>query len=447
MNVYKIIFMILFTNFCTISGLDNPPELVRAFFKRFSAELGSSPEWTFTTPRIATSWGSCVITDNDITVTIGDQTACWVTPGGPWAIQYTTATETVSLKPQQSFIQPEWTINPPFSQENVFTNITEKLAQLSSIPTPTIPKAPTISAPTISMPTVSKAPRISPKVFKAPTTEEIIFDYYQKNLLYDDSIPKTPIRSSTSSYSLPKNPKLTLPRLAYPQRFYTNDQIVDAAWNWFGWHTLILEPEDIDAIIAEINYYAHINHLQIKEILQALQKKIEDDHYYHQERIEKKHYYKNLALDCIVGIGCCAINIALAGTTYYIYKKWHKGSNDKIENIRHELKNMGIEVKQNRYSYDMNRQINYIDLVYFKPLSDQDFSYARQCQQQLATLANDKDWALQAEICTVLVTLICCKTSIPLLLGVISQRLFPRHQEYCEKLLLIQEKITAQLGL
>lgn len=425
MNIYKIIFLLLFTNFSTILGLDNPPELVRTFFKRFTTELGSSPEWTFTTPRITTSWGSCIITDNDITVTIGNQTACWVTPGGPWTVQYTSATETVSLKPQQSFIQPEWTINPPFSQENVFTNITEKLAQLSSIPTPTIPKAPTI------------IPTISPKVFKAPTIDEII----------SDSIPKKPIISSASSYSLPKNSKLTLPKLVYPQRFYTKDQIVNAAWNWLGWHTLILEPEDIDTIFAEINYYAHINHLETKDILQALQKKIEDNLHYHLERIEKKHYYQHLALDCTVGIGSCAISIALAGITYYIYKKWHKGSNNKIENIRHELKNMGIEVKQDRSAYEMNRQVNYIDLVYFKSLSDKDFSYARQCQQQLATLTNDKNWALQTEICTGLATLASIPMSLAIISGVILNRLFPKHLEHYEKLLLIQEKITAQLVL
>ena len=260
--------------------------------------------------------------------------------------------------------------------------------------------------------------------------------------------PPELIRSSPNIYSLPKNPKLTLPKLVYPQRFYTENQIVNAAWNWFGWRRLELKAEDIDTIIAEINYYAYINHLKNKDILQVLQKKIENDIQFHQERIEKKHYYKNLALDSAIGIGSCAMSIALAGITYYIYKKWHKGSNNKIENICEELKNMGIEVQRNRYDYDMmGNTINYIDLIYFKPLSDQDFLYARQCQQQLATLDNDKDWAFNKGIWSALVTLICCKVSIPLLLGVISQRLFPKHRQHCEKLLLIQEKIAAQFAL
>lgn len=234
-----------------------------------------------------------------------------------------------------------------------------------------------------------------------------------------------------------------MPKLVYFRKFYTKDQIVNAAWNWFGWRRLALEPEDIDTIIAEINYYAHISHLKNKDILQTLQKKIEDDLRYHLERIEKKHYYQNLALDCAVSIGSCAISIALAGITYYIYKKWHKGSNNKIKNIYHELKNMDIKVQQDRYAYDGNKMINYIDLVSFKPLSDQNFLYAQQCQQQLVILNNDKDWALKTEICTALGTL----ANIPMSLAIISRYLFPRHQEHYEKLLLIQKKITTQFGL
>lgn len=97
----KIILILCFFNLSLFAN-NTPPELVRIFFKRFTQQMGSSPKWSFTTPSIKTEWGTCLMGNDEIIVTIGEENVHWSVPGGPWTICYITEADEVLILPIQS---------------------------------------------------------------------------------------------------------------------------------------------------------------------------------------------------------------------------------------------------------------------------------------------------------------------------------------------------------
>jgi len=55
----------------------------------------------FTTSRITTDWGTCIIHKDEIIVTIEGATVLWQVPGGPWTVEFIPKTEQLMLIPSK----------------------------------------------------------------------------------------------------------------------------------------------------------------------------------------------------------------------------------------------------------------------------------------------------------------------------------------------------------
>lgn len=238
---------------------------------------------------------------------------------------------------------------------------------------------------------------------------------------------------------VPVRPRLKLPELQFWQSSYSEDQILDAALNYFHNNRLTLTEHDIEDVIAEINYYGYILRIDTKKMLRSLREIIETKLLCCKERVEKRNYYKNLIFDYAQCIGLAALSAAFMGATYAIYKKWDQGSDSTIDTTKQELKRMDIEVITD-YDYDFRRR--FVKLIPPMELSDQQRSVAKDYQKQLIHAFRVQDWARSMEVLSAFASfgfgVLAFKNTFDCLV--------PKHQEYYEELLLIRWKITAHLN-
>jgi hypothetical protein len=95
-----LIFLLVSVSINLVGTQNQPPALIVTFFKRFTSEMGSAPVWTFVTKKITAGWGHCIINNDEIITTIGEETVSWSVPGGPWQIYYYTQEEHLELLSQ-----------------------------------------------------------------------------------------------------------------------------------------------------------------------------------------------------------------------------------------------------------------------------------------------------------------------------------------------------------
>lgn len=97
---HLVVCILIIQSAALCSSDQQVPEFVKKFFKRFTAEMGYSKIWTLTTKKITTDWGNCILNDNEIIVTIGEETFTWQVPDGPWTVKYYTEEDRLEIVPQ-----------------------------------------------------------------------------------------------------------------------------------------------------------------------------------------------------------------------------------------------------------------------------------------------------------------------------------------------------------
>jgi hypothetical protein len=236
----------------------------------------------------------------------------------------------------------------------------------------------------------------------------------------------------------PVKPRLMLPKLQFWQSSYSQEQVVTAALNYFNYNRLKLTENDIDDVIAEINYYAYILRIDNKKIFRGLCGIIEKKLMYHKERIINRNHYKNLVYDCAQCIGLAALSAAFVVVSYAIYKKWDQTSKNTIDTITQELNQMDIKVITD---YDYDFKMRFVRLIPPMELSDQQINLAKDYQTQLKHLFRVKDWANNMEI----ISAIGAFCSGIITFKSIFDCLVPKHQEHYEELLLIRKKLIIKI--
>ena len=157
-SMKKLILSLFLLINLNLIATDTPPALVLSFFERLSTQGIRARVLHLSTSSINTDYGTCIITDDEIIVTIDGQTVHWATPGGPWDIEYYSQTGELKLVPRQS-LEFEIPSFKPHSFESITRDfptpesfIQSKLSDIHSRPI----EVPIIQAPTIDTPSTER---------------------------------------------------------------------------------------------------------------------------------------------------------------------------------------------------------------------------------------------------------------------------------------------------
>lgn len=163
-------------------------------------------------------------------------------------------------------------------------------------------------------------------------------------------------------------------------------EMVERNLAYFNNNIGVVSDSDMDYLINSIKYY--VPKAQHKNILLQLNDNVSRSLEYHKLKMHKKISSKEIIK--IIGVG--VFSTALLVSIYYIYHRWHKGSNDKFAALCDHLKKMNINISEyTECSADF--KMNKIVFTLPSSLSKEDLDYV---YSSMGTLVELKKTAAKA---------------------------------------------------
>lgn len=301
----KLVFYVfLLINF-SLAAFDEPPALALSFFKRLSTQGIQARVLHLSSSTITTDYGTCIITDDEIIITIDGQTIHWTTPGGPWDIEYYSQTGELKLVPRKPIEIPSF---QPYSFESVVTDFPTPQPYVSRIPDMPMSR---IEIPVIQAP----APIINtPPIVERPLPERTLAKVSEKETAPID-------QEKAIATLLADSKKLIFQKLIF--------QIQNSS------------EEQVNQIIASIK--AQIKKQQIDPAIffKQLNEYIDQIMGYY----TPPHRYSALGLATTTVI-LGGISVGLFALVYHLYKKRNQSFTDKLAHIESEIKKRGGKITQ-----------------------------------------------------------------------------------------------------
>ncbi len=218
--------------------------------------------------------------------------------------------------------------------------------------------------------------------------------------------------------------------------------IIDQCSKHFTGKVWLLDEKEIDDSLsnakkyAQEQYFYKVSKFDMRQTLEQIKEKIEQEKEFYKQRIHKKR-----DRDALIGGSLFTLaGMVGIGITYAIYKYWHKASNDEYEQIIKELQKEGVEVYQTSQTFG-NTIHTTIHLDKARFLTAIQEKLLNSCGDRLVELTYKTDRALYAEI-------ISAGISCPaLFIGLVSflYGLSPKYKERYEKLCRISDQIEQHI--
>ena len=310
-SMKKLIFSLFLLINLSLIATDTPQALVVSFFERLSTQGIRARVLHLSTSNITTDYGTCIITDDEIIVTIDGQTVHWATPGGPWDIEYYSQTGELKLVPRKPIEIPSIVIPTfkPHSFEPVIKDfpqpdsyVQQKFSDMRSRPVETpIVQVPTIDTPAIERPlperTLTQVPEKESQVI-APIDQE-----------------------KAIATLLTESNKLIFEKIILQIRNSSEEQV--------------------HQIMASIKAQVQKQHLDEQLFFNQLKESVEKTMKWYAPPHRSSSF--GLAVGT-VAIG--TISVGLLAFLYHLYQKNHKPLSDKLNHIDTEVKKLGTKIKK-----------------------------------------------------------------------------------------------------
>jgi len=218
--------------------------------------------------------------------------------------------------------------------------------------------------------------------------------------------------------------------IQYSYEKYENQKLANFFHSYISSNLFELPDVRMRVALNELKFIAGSN--KINDILYEVHKKLQTPIDYHYQRINNKRDHVMLGCSLVAA----ALSIASFAITYKIYKKWHRAGNIEYAKIQKDPKEMGVTITHD-YANFGTKIVNYIGLRAKNPLSSEQWEFAGSCQNKLIKIANDKEWAINAEIFGGVLSIF----SLPYSFACLYAFLYPCHKEHYEKLMHIKEII------
>lgn len=222
--------------------------------------------------------------------------------------------------------------------------------------------------------------------------------------------------------------------LGYSYENYDNHKLADLFNAYIAKNHFTLTDMELKNSLHELKVIAGSNRMY--DILQEVNKRLEVPMDYYHQRINNKFNY--LMLGC--GLTAALFCIAGFAITYKIYAKWHGPANIEYAQIKSDLEKMDVVITHD-YTNFGKTIVNYIGLKANRPLSHKQWKFARKCQGRLVKIANDKEWAINAEIFAGVLNFFSLSYPVTFFYHF----LYPRYKEHYEKYKHIQEVLEEEL--